>query len=55
MKIYRTVILPVVFLGVKSFFHFGEHRMRMFENRVLRGIFEPKRDKVIGVRRRLYN
>jgi len=26
----------------------------VFENRVLRGIFEPKWDEVIGERRRLY-
>jgi hypothetical protein len=25
-----------------------EHRLRVFENRVLRGIFVPKRDEVIG-------
>jgi hypothetical protein len=29
--------------------------VRVFENRVLRGICEPKRDEVIGERRRLYN
>jgi hypothetical protein len=26
----------------------GEHRLRVFENRVLRRIFEPKRDEVTG-------
>jgi hypothetical protein len=26
-----------------------EHRLRVFENRVLRGIFGPKRDEVTGV------
>ena len=26
----------------------GKHRLRMFENRVLRNIFGPKRDKVTG-------
>jgi hypothetical protein len=25
-----------------------EHRLRVFENRVLRRIFRPKRDKVTG-------
>jgi len=25
-----------------------EHRLRVFENRVLRGIFGPKRDEVTG-------
>jgi hypothetical protein len=27
-----------------------EHRLRVFENRVLRGIFEPRRDEVTGAR-----
>jgi hypothetical protein len=31
------------------------HRLRVFENRVLRSIFGPKRDKVTGSSRRLYN
>jgi hypothetical protein len=32
-----------------------EHRLRMFENRVLRRIFEPRRDEVTGGRRKLHN
>jgi hypothetical protein len=32
-----------------------EHRVRMFENRVLRRIFGPKRDDVIGGWRKLHN
>jgi hypothetical protein len=32
-----------------------EHRLRVFENRVLRGMFGPKRDKVTGVWRKLHN
>jgi len=31
------------------------HRLRVFENRLLRSIFGPKRDKVTGSSRRLYN
>jgi len=31
-----------------------EHRLRVFENRVLRRIFEPKRDEVIGEWRKLH-
>jgi hypothetical protein len=31
-----------------------EHRLRVFENRVLRGIFGPKRDQVIGGWRKLH-
>jgi hypothetical protein len=32
-----------------------EHRLRVFKNRVLRRIFEPKRDEVTGEWRKLYN
>jgi hypothetical protein len=32
-----------------------ERRLRLFENRVLRGIFGPKRDKVTGEWRKLHN
>ena len=33
----------------------GEHRLRVFENRVLRRIFGPERDEVIGEWRKLHN
>jgi hypothetical protein len=32
-----------------------EHRLRVFENRVLRRIFGPKRDEVTGAWRKLHN
>jgi hypothetical protein len=32
-----------------------EHRLRVFENTALRGIFGPKRDEVIGGWRKLHN
>jgi hypothetical protein len=32
-----------------------EHKLRVFENRVLRRIFGPKRDEVTGERRKLHN
>ena len=32
-----------------------ERRLRVFENRVLRGIFGPKRDELTGECRKLYN
>jgi hypothetical protein len=32
-----------------------KHRLRVFENRVLRRIFGPKRDEVTGVWRKLHN
>jgi hypothetical protein len=33
----------------------GEYKLRMFENRMLRRIFGPKRDEVMGSWRRLHN
>jgi hypothetical protein len=32
-----------------------EHRLRVFENRVLKSIFEPKRDEVTGGWRKLHS
>jgi hypothetical protein len=51
IKIYRTVILPVVFYGFEawSLTLREERRLRVFENRVLRRVFGPKRDKVMGM------
>jgi hypothetical protein len=50
VKIYRTIILPVVLYGceTRSLTLREEHRLRVFENRVLKGIFGPKRDEVTG-------
>jgi hypothetical protein len=47
IKIYRTVILPVVLYGCEtwSLILREERRPKVFENRVLRRIFGPKRDK----------
>jgi hypothetical protein len=44
------MILPVVLYGCEtwSLTIWGEHRRRVFENKVLRRIFEPKRDEVTG-------
>jgi hypothetical protein len=56
IKIYKTVILPVVLYGYEtwSFTLREEHRLRVFENRVLRKIFGPKRDED-GSWRKLHN
>jgi hypothetical protein len=56
-NIYRTIILPVVLYGCEtwSLTLREKHRLRMFENRVLRRIFGPKRDEVTGEWRRLHN
>jgi hypothetical protein len=50
MRIYKTIILPVVLYGCEtwSLSLREEHRLRVFENRVLRRVFGPKRDEVTG-------
>jgi hypothetical protein len=50
IKIYKIIILPVVSFGCEtsSLASRGEHRLRVFENRVLRRIFGPKRDEMVG-------
>jgi hypothetical protein len=57
VKIYKTIILPVVLCGCEtwSLTLREEHRLRLFENRVLRRMFGPKRDEVMGEWRKLYN
>jgi len=48
--IYGTVILPVVLYGCEtwSLTLREKRRLRVFENRMLRGIFGLKRDEVTG-------
>jgi hypothetical protein len=57
VKIQKTVILPVVLYGYETWplTLREERRLRVFENRVLRGIFGPKRDEVTGEWRKLHN
>ena len=57
IKIYRTIILPVVLYGCEtwSLTLMEERRLRVFENRVLRRVFGPKRDEVTGEWRKLHN
>jgi hypothetical protein len=52
-KIYKTVILPVVLYGCEiwSLTLREEHRLRVFENRVLRRIFGPKREENVSWRK----
>ena len=53
----RTIILPVVLYGCEtwSLTWREERRRRVFENRVLRRVFVPKRDEVTGEWRKLHN
>ena len=50
ITIYRTITLPVVLYGCEtwSLALREERRLRVFENRVLRRIFGPKRDETTG-------
>jgi hypothetical protein len=56
LKIYKTVILPVVLYGCETWsLTLREvHRLRVFEKRVLRRIFGPKREED-GSWRKLHN
>jgi hypothetical protein len=57
IKSYRTIILLVVSFGCETWsltIREG-HRLRVFESRVLRRVFGPKRDEVTGGWRKLLN
>jgi hypothetical protein len=55
--IYKTIILPVVLYGRETWSPTlrEEHTLRVFEKRVLKRIFGPKRDEVRGGWRTLHN
>ncbi|KAJ4445965.1 hypothetical protein ANN_12651 [Periplaneta americana] len=57
VRIYKTVILPVVLYGCETWTLTlrEEHRLGVFENKVLRKIFGAKRDEVTGEWRKLHN
>ena len=57
IKIYRIIILLVVLYGCETWLITlrEECRLRVFENRVLRGIFGPKRNEVTGEWGKLHN
>jgi hypothetical protein len=57
ITIYKTTLLPVCVCGCETWsLTLGkEHRLRVFENRMLRRIFGPKRDEVKGGWRKLHN
>jgi hypothetical protein len=56
-RVYKTIILPVVLYGCEtwSLTLREEHRLRVFENRVLRRVFGPRRNEVTGDWRKLHN
>jgi len=51
IKIYRIIILPVALYGCETWplTLREEHRLRVFENRMLMRIYGPKRTEVTGV------
>jgi hypothetical protein len=57
VKIYKTIILPVVLYGCETWYLTLRegHRLRVFENRVLRRMFGPKTDEMSGEWRKLHN
>jgi hypothetical protein len=50
IRIYKNIILPVVLYGCEiwSLTLKEKHRLRVFENRVLRKMFGLKRNEVVG-------
>ena len=57
IKNYRIMIFPLVLYGRETWALTSreERRLRMFENRVLRKVFGPKRDEVAEEWRKLHN
>ena len=57
IKIYRIILVPVVLYGCETLLlkPMEEYGLRVIENRVLRRIIGPKRDKVTGEWRKLNN
>jgi hypothetical protein len=55
--VFSSAVLPVAVYGCETWSPTSreEHRLRVFENRVLRRIFGPKRDEVAGGWRKLHN
>jgi hypothetical protein len=56
VKIYKTIILPVVLYGCETWSVTSrkQHGLSVFENRVLRRLFGPKRDEITGEWRKFY-
>ncbi|KAJ4435345.1 hypothetical protein ANN_17958 [Periplaneta americana] len=57
VRIYKTVILPVVLYGCETWTLTlrKEQKLKVFENKALRKIFGAKRDEVTGEWRKLHN
>jgi hypothetical protein len=55
IKVYRTIILPVVYGCENWSLTLRGRRLRVIENSVLRRIFGPKREEVTAEWRKLHN
>jgi len=57
IKIHRTIILPFVLYGCETWSVTlrEERKLRVFEDKMLRRIFWPKREEVTGECRKLHN
>jgi hypothetical protein len=57
IKIYKTIILPVVLYGCETWLLAlrAVRRLKVYENRVLRRIFWPKKGEFTGQWRRLHS
>jgi len=57
IKLYRTIIMPIVLYGCETWLLTlrDEHRLRVFEKRVLRRIFGLKRDEVTREWKKLHS
>jgi hypothetical protein len=57
IRIYKTIILPMVLYECEtwSLTLREDHRLRVFESRVLRRIYGPKRDDMAGGCRKVHN
>jgi hypothetical protein len=57
IKICNFIILPAVFIGVKirSLIRMEKYGLRLFKNKILKKISEPKREEVIWRSRKLLN
>jgi hypothetical protein len=51
LKKYKTIILPVILYGCETW---EENILRVFGNRMLRRIFGPKREEVMGGWRKVH-
>jgi hypothetical protein len=55
LHLYTSLLFIYIFKASYLFIYLFAHKLRVFENRLLRRIFGPKRDRVTGGWRKLHN